>query len=397
VDRHLPISSVVLVNRGGVRTETEDTQGLSNLVAHMLVKGTKRRSASEIAEFVESLGGGLEAFSGRDGFGLSLHLLADDLPKGLDVMHELLTESTFPDDELALQRQLILREFAARDDDIFDVASRLLRRTVFVTHPYRFDPMGTPETVQRMTREACLAFAKAQLVPRQMVLAVFGDLNEAEVLEGVRRRFGRLPDREGQWPAELLETGRDGIRRASLVVPKEQSVILWGFPGTRLTDADRETVDLLATILSGMSGRLFQAVRERQGLSYALGASHTPGWDPGYLVVYAATKPEERDRVLQTLEEQLAEIVAKPPTLEELDQAKRYLIGSHRLSLQQVTGLAKRCALDELYGVGYDAWTSYEARINAVTIEMVQQAAQRYLQLPHRAEVVVGPNGAPPE
>lgn len=394
VDRHLPIGSIVLVNRGGVRTETDDTQGLSNLVAHMLVKGTTRRSASEIAAYVESLGGGLQAFSGRDGFGLSLHLLAEDLPKGLDLMQELVTESTFPEGELALQRQLILRDFSARDDDIFDVASRLLRRTVFVTHPYRFDPMGTPESVERLTREACLGFAKTQLVPRQMVLAVFGDLNEAQVLEGVRRRFGRLPDRQGRWPAELLETGRDGIRRASLTVPKEQSVILLGFPGTRVTDADRETVDLLAAILSGMSGRLFQAVRERQGLSYALGASHTPGWDPGYLVVYAATKPEERDRVLKTLEEQLAVITAGPPTRDELDQAKRYLIGAHRLSLQQVTGLAQRCALDELYGVGYDAWKSYEARINAATTDMVQQAAQRYLQLPHRAEVIVGPDGA---
>ncbi|HBH97305.1 MAG TPA: hypothetical protein DDX89_05930 [Candidatus Omnitrophica bacterium] len=395
VDRHLPISSVVLASRGGVRVETDDTQGLSNLVAQMLVKGTARRGASEIAELVESLGGGLEAFSGRDGFGLSLHLLADDVAAGVDLMHELITASTFPQEELALQRQLILRDLAARDDDIFDVASRLLRRTMFTTHPYRFDPMGTPETVQRATREACLAFAKAQLVPRQMVLAVFGDVNEPAVLEAIRRRFGRLPDREGLWPPPLLETGRDGIRRAALALPKEQSVILWGFPGTRLTDADRDAVDVLATILSGMSGRLFQSVREQQGLSYALGASHAPGWDPGSLVVYAATRPEERNQVLKTLEEQLEVIIRTPSTAEELEQAKRYLIGSHRLSLQSVPGLARRCALDELYGVGYDAWRSYEARINAVTVELVQQAAQHYLQLPHRAEVVVGPDGSP--
>jgi zinc protease len=395
VDRHLPISSVVLAARGGVRVETEDTQGLSNLVAQMLVKGTARRSASEIAEFVESLGGGLEAFSGRDGFGLSFHLLAGDVAAGLDLLHELITASTFPEEELALQRQLILRDLAARDDDIFDVASRLLRRTMFATHPYRFDPMGTPETVQRGTRQACVTFAKAQLVPRQMVLAVFGDVQETEVLETIRRRFGRLPDREGLWPPPLLETGRDGIRRAALALPKEQSVILWGFPGTRLTDADRDAVDVLATILSGMSGRLFQSVREQQGLSYALGASHTPGWDPGYVVVYAATRPEERNRVLKTLEEQLEVIIRTPPTSEELEQATRYLIGSHRMGLQQVTGLARRCTLDELYGVGYDAWRSYETRINAVSVEMVQRAAQDYLQLSHRAEVVVGPDGSP--
>ncbi len=393
LDRHLPIGSIVLASRGGVRVEDEATQGLSNFVAQMLVKGTKRRSASEIAEFVESLGGGLEAFSGRDGFGVSLHLLADDTVKGLELMHELVTESTFPEEELTLQRQLILRELAARDDDIFDVASRLLRRTVFVTHPYRFDPMGTPDTVQRVTREACFDFAQERLAPRNMVLAVFGDVDERTVLETIQRRFGRLPDRPTPWPSQLEETGRDGIRRASLVLPKEQSVILLGFPGTRLTDSDRDAVDVLTAVLSGMSGRLFQAVREQQGLSYALGASHTPGWDPGYVVVYAATKPEERHEVLKMMEEQLHAIAQTPATEEELDQAKRYLIGAHRLSLQAVTGLARRAALDELYGLGYDAWASYEGRINAVTVEGVQEAAQRYLQLPHRAEVVVGPNG----
>lgn len=394
LDRHLPIGSIILVSRGGVRVEDEETQGLSNLVAQMLVKGTKRKSASEIAEFVESLGGGIEAFSGRDGFGVLLHLLADDAVNGLDLMHELVTESTFPEEELTLQRQLILRELAARDDDIFDVASRLLRRTVFVTHPYRFDPMGTPDTVQRVTREACFAFAEERLVPRNMVLAVFGDVDERAALETIQRRFGRVPDRPARWPSQLEDTGRDGIRRASLVLPKEQSVILLGFPGTRLVDSDRDAVDVLTAVLSGMSGRLFQAVREQRGLSYALGASHAPGWDRGYVVVYAATKPEEHHDVLRMMEEQLRAIAQTPTSEEELDQARRYLIGAHRLSLQAVTGLARRAALDELYGLGYDAWTSYEERINAVTVGRVQEAAQRYLQLPHRAEVVVGPNGA---
>ncbi|MBI4354016.1 MAG: insulinase family protein [Candidatus Omnitrophica bacterium] len=393
VDRHLPIGSIVLVSRGGVRVEDDTTQGLSHLVAQMLVKGTTRRSASAIAEFVESLGGGLEPFSGRDGFGLSMHLLAEDMDQGLELIHELVTESDFPEEALSLQRQLILHELVARDDDIFDVAGRLLRRTVFVTHPYRFDPMGTADTVKGFTREACRDFAKEWLVPRNMVLAVVGDLDERVVLETIQRRFGRLADQPARWPSQLEETGRDGIRRASLVLPKEQSVILLGFPGTRLTDPDRDAVDVLTAVLSGMSGRLFQAVREQQGLSYTLGATHTPGWDRGYVVVYAATKPEERERVLKTMEEQLQAVSRLTPTDEELDQAKRYLIGLHRMSLQAVTGLARRAALDELYGVGYDAWASYEERINTVTREMIREAAECYLQLPHRAEVLVGPNG----
>ena len=395
VDRQLPMGVIVAVSRGGVRVETEETQGLSNLVAQMLIKGTSRTSAQEIATSVESLGGLLDAFSGRDGFGLSLQLLSEDLDEGLALVHELLTDSTFPEEELALQRQLILKELDARDDDIFDQGSRLLRRTLFTTHPYRFDSQGSRQTVQRLRREDCLTFAKQWLVPSNLVLAVFGDLEETRLLAEIKRRFGKLPGGQAPWPQELAADPLDGIRRASLTLPKEQSVILFGFRGTRLVAEDRYALDVLTAVLSGMSGRLFQAVREQQGLSYTLGAAHVPGWDPGYIVVYAATRPQERDHVLAVLQEQLRTVVEAGVSEEELEQAKRYLIGIHRLELQHLSGLTKRCALDELYGLGHEAWTRYEQRLHAVTVPMVQEVATRYVKLSQRAEVIVAPDPAP--
>jgi len=132
-------------------------------------------------------------------------------------------------------------------------------------------------------------------------------------------------------------------------------------------------------------------VREKQGLSYTLGASSVPGWDPGYLTVYAATRPEDQDPTLAALLEQLKLIGDTGVTDEELSQAKRYLIGAHRMDLQRVSGFARRAALEELMGVGYDAWRHYEDRINAVTAPMVQQAAKRYLTLQQRAQAIVGP------
>lgn len=395
VDRQLPMAVIVAACRGGVRVEAEATQGLSNLVADLLLKGTTRKSATAIATLVESRGSVLEPFSGRDGFGLSLQVLAEDLDEGLTLAHELITDSTFPEDEFALQRQLILKELEAREDDIFDVSGRLLRRTLFTSHPYRFDPLGSKESVSRLTREQCLAFARQRLVPSNLVLAVFGDIQDAKVLKEIQQRFGNLPEGASPWPQELVADPLDGIRRATLTLLKEQAVIMLGFRGTRVTANDRDALDVLTTVLSGMSGRLFQAVREQQGLSYTLGAFNVPGWDPGYLVVYAATRPQEREEVLTTLQGQLQTVVEHGVTEEELDQAKRHLIGSHRLELQHLGGLARRAVLDELYGLGYNAWTQYEARINAVTIPVVQEVAKRYLRLSQRAEVVVTPDGDP--
>jgi len=400
-NRQLPMATIVLAARGGVRVEQDATQGLSNMTANLLTKGTATRSASQIAEYIESMGGVLEAFSGRDGFGLLVQVLEEDLGRALELLHELATQSTFPEEELALQRDLILKDLAARDDDVFDVAGRLLRKTLFPEHPYRFDPIGSRESVARITRADCAAFAKQRLVPGNLVLAVFGDIDEAKVLQQAQERFGKLPSAQASWPDALAQEPIRERREASRVLPKEQSVLFLGFRGTRLAADDRPALDVLTAILSGMSGRLFQAVREEQGLAYTLGAFHVPGWDPGYLVVYAATRPAELEQVRTTIREQLELLLEKGVTDEELAQAKQYLIGAHRMDLQQLSGLAKRSALDELYGLGYDAWQKFEAQINAVTAQAVRETAARYLTLSAVADVVVGPpeaaSGGTPE
>ena len=176
---------------------------------------------------------------------------------------------------------------------------------------------------------------------------------------------------------------------------REQALIMLGFFGSTHTGPDRYALDVLTAVLSGMAGRLFQAVREEHGLSYTLGAVHLPGWDPGYLLVYAATRPNEQDKVLEVLNEQLQLAVDKGFAGEEVSQAKRYLIGVYRMDIQDLVGLAKRSALDELYGLGFDAWKTYEDKINAVTAPMVHEAAKHYVTMNRRAQIVVSPNGHP--
>jgi len=378
-----------------VRIETEQKQGISNLAAQMLTKGTRRKRAREIAEQVESLGGSLEPFSGRDGFGLHLQLLSGDVSEGLDLMRELIADSSFPEEELGIQRELIAKEIQAQEDEIFDVGGRLLRQTLFQRHPYRFHPLGDRETVGALTRAQCLAFATRWLVPSNTVVAVFGDVDEPAVSRQLTRLFGAAGRSDSPWPARLAEEPLEGVREAARTMDKEQALVMLGFLGSTYTSPDRDALDVLTAVLSGMSGRLFQAVREQHGLSYTLGAVHVPGWDPGYLLIYAATRPEETATVRAALDEELKRAIAEGFTEDEVEQATRYLVGLHRMDVQHLIGLAKRSALDELYGLGHDAWTTYEARINAITVPMVNDAAQRYLTMQRRTEVVISPNGKP--
>lgn len=394
VDRTLPIAAFVVAFHGGVRAETEPIQGVSNLVAQLLTKGTSRKRAFDIARQVESLGGALEPFSGRDSFGLVLQVLSQDMDEGLSLVHELVSASTFPEREVAIQRDLVAGLLQARDDEIFDVGGRLLRRTLFGTHPYRFDPLGEKETIRSLTRAQCVDFARRWMSPANMVVAVFGDFDRETVARTLERSFGALPSRPADWPAELPEEAIDGARSVTHTMDKEQALIMLGYRGSRHTAADRYALDVMTAMLSGMSGRLFQAVREERGLSYTLGAVHVPGWDPGYLLVYAATRPEEQAAVLGMLDDQLGRVTATGFADDEVEDAKRYLIGLHRMDLQHLVGLARRSALDELNGLGFEAWTSYEDTINAITPSMVNEAAKRYLTQ-QRVQVVISPNGRP--
>ena len=393
VDHSLPIAAIVVAFHGGVRVETDPTQGLSNLVTQLLTRGTTRKNALEIAQQIESLGASIEPFSGRDGFGLVLQLLAQDLDQGIALIHELITQSTFGEDQLNTQRDLIAKQLLAQEDEIFDVGGRLLRKSLFGSHPYRFDPLGDRATIGSLTREQCLAFAKQWITPSNAVIAVFGDLDDRAVAQQLQRTFGAMTGTPSAWPDRLSEPPLTETHRASQTMDKEQALIMLGFLGSNLTAPDRYALDVMTAVLSGMSGRLFQSVREAHGLSYTLGAAHVPGWDPGYLLVYAATRPDEQATVMKLLDEQLQLVVEQGFMDEEVEQAKRYLIGLHRMDLQHLVGLAKRSALDELYGLGYEAWATYEGRIRAVTTAMVNEAAKQHLTLRQRTEVVISPNG----
>jgi len=394
-DAALPIAAIVVAYHAGSRVETAETEGLSNFVANMLTRGTKRRSASEIAQAVESLGARLEPFSGRDTFGLVMQLLSEDLPEGLALMQELVHDPAFREEELEIQRQLILKELESQEDEIFQVGSRLMRRTLFGSHPYALHPLGGKDTVAGFRRGECVEFAKTWLAPSNGVVAVFGAIDGVPVGQQLARLFGQgAASRAPAWPPELPVEGPNQVREAFQPMDKEQALILLGFLGSRQTAEDRYAIDVMTAVLSGMAGRLFQAVRERYGLSYTLGAMHTPGWDRGALTVYAATRPGERDKVVQVLDEQLQQVSSDGFTDAEVDQARRYLIGLHRMDIQGLVGLTKRVVIDELNGLGFDAWRAYEDRINAVTVPRVHEAAKRYLTLDRRARVIVGPNGA---
>ena len=393
-NKDLPLVSIKAVFKGGLRAENQNINGLCNLVAQMLDKATTTKSAAEIAYLVESKGAHLTYFSGNNSFGLSLDLLSRDFDEMSALLADLITSSTFSQRELKRAKEKNLAQLKAREDDIFESGMRLLKTTLFQKHPYRFLTIGNEESLKKIKRRDLINFYRRFCVGKNMVLAVFGDVDAGEALVKLKELFAGLkagdipriaPDEEPR-----IETNAASSFKS---LPKKQSLLLLGFHGTTVFARNRYAIEVICEVLSQASGRLFTQIREKRGLAYTLGAYSVSGLDPGYIVIYAATLAENVETVKREILRQLRLLKQKPLTEQELTQTKRALIGKKLISRQTNSACALESSLDELYGLGYNRYLEYSDRINRTTPEDVVRCANRYFDFNNYAVVIVGPRG----
>ncbi len=390
-NHNLPIISIRTVFRGGVRVETENNNGICNLMARMLLKGTKSRTSSEIVNLIESLGGEISSYSENNGFGVSLDILSQDLNTGLALVSDILFNSTFPTEEIQKEKELILAEIKSQDDDIFKTSSKLMKETIFKIHPYKFNNLGKEETLKQLDRPKLLEFYKSYCLPNNMVLSIFGDIELNKTLELVRKNFGEIPSGALKQTFLQPQPPLDEIKESIKNIPKEEAVIMIGFPTVSIYDEDRFVFDVLSSIFSEGGSRLYDRVREERGLAYALGAFSSLGIDPGYFCLYVATQPLEVNSVRNIILEEI-ELLRKESIDEaEIERAKNDLIGQHLIGLQTNGALAFRSALDELYGLGYDEYTRYVEKIKAISKEDIVRVANKYLRPDGYAIVTINP------
>ena len=391
-DTNLPIVSIKALFLGGLRAETEETNGISNLTSRMLLRGTKTRSAQTLAQEIESLGASIEPFSGSNSFGLSLDILSQDLDKGLRLLADIVINPDFSEEELTREKNLVLSQIKARDDNVFKLAFKSLRQVLFKVHPYRFNELGTEESVKRINRRDIVEFYKNFGLPNNMVLAVFGDIESEDTLKLIEKSFAKLN------PAEISlnlpsESFSEKPAESIIQVPKQQAVIMFGFPGVRLTHAGRYPLEVLNSILTSAGGRLFQRIREELGQAYALGGDSLPGIEQGFYYIYVSTAPENLDEVKEIILQEIQNLKTDYVDEKELSAAKSSLIGIQKMGLQTYSALAFKSGLDELYGLGFDNYKLYQERISGVTKEDIMSSAAECLDLNKMGVVTIAPHG----
>ncbi len=387
-DHRLPFVNFRAGLRGGVLAETAANCGASSMLAKVMMKGTKSRTAEQLATQIESLGGSLDTYSGNNSIGVSAEVLRDDFATGLALVADVLLKPSFPKAELEREREIQLGNIRHLRDELLASCFRLMRRTLFGDTGYGLDSLGTEATVKAM-QVADLAALHQQLVtPDNCVLAIYGAVETKKVEAAVKKAFTR-------WKSAASANSQFAIRnsqfisgRASDTRDKKQAVLAIGFPGTTMHHADHYALDLIQEACSDMGSRLFTRIRERLGLCYYVGAQHLAGLVPGYFAFYCGTAPEKAALVEKELLAEAELLRTDGLTEEELKRAKAKIIGQKKISRQDLGGQAMLHALDELYGLGYAHHLEDDQHYEAVTLAQVKAVAARYF-LPDASAVAV--------
>ena len=384
-DPSIPIVTMQAFFASGVLAETADDNGVSNLVAQLAIRGTKTRTAEQIAEFFDSRGGSIGAQSGNNTIYLTAETLEEDYADGLAVLADVVMNPTFPKLELERLRPRVLNAIDRIDDQWRSELMAFFKRRFFAKSPYRFQTIGRAEAVKAITPDGLKAHHAKWIRAGNGVLAVFGDVDLAEAEKQVRATFGQMP--AGRAP-ELNLVVEPPIASDTLYVKKSKQPsvagVMLGYRGMRYTDkSNRFAMDVLDCIMSGASlptGWLHHELREgTRDLVYEVHAMNVVGLAPGYFGIYAGCQPDRVGEVYRIVREQCAKAVSGRISAEELARAKGIMITTERLGNRTVGQVAMRAALDELYGMGYDAHEKYAERVNAVTLDDVKRVAKAFV------------------
>ena len=372
----------------GSRYEREDQAGISHFLEHLFFKGTERRTAAQIAEEMDAVGGVLNAFTGKEYTCYYAKVLREHLPLALDLLADIFTQSRFAADEIERERSVIVQEISEVEDRPDDYVHELFNLAFWPGHPLARPIAGRAETVGRFQRDDFLRFLEARYRPDRILVAAAGDVVHEDLLGVVTRNLGALAG-SAPGPDGRLPTAQAGVwtHEKSL----EQVHLCLGTPGIAQTDADRYAAHLLNVALGGgMSSRLFQEIRERRGKAYTVYSFLASYLDAGYTGVYVGTAPEWAREVVDVVRAELERVARDGLTPTELARVKNQMKGNILLGLETSDSRMSRIAKNEIY-FGRDVPLDEVAEaVDRVTNDDVLRVARRLFRPDSLALTVLG-------
>jgi predicted Zn-dependent peptidase len=386
---HVRSVSVGVWIGNGSRRESPEQNGLSHFIEHMLFKGTTSRSAEDIARSVDSIGGNLDAFTAKELVCFNTKVLDQHLSQAFDVLADLVLHPMFREEDIEKEKGVILEEIKMEEDSPDYLVHEIFSANFWKDHPLGKPILGTPQSVKRFDRSMVQSYYEAAYGPSNLLVTAAGNLTHDGLVALVREHFESLPQRQPMAPETVPGThGRIALRNKKAL---EQVHLVLGVPSYPLPHPERFACYVLNTLLGGgMSSRLFQNIRERQGLAYAVFSELSPYRDTGCLSIYAGTSVENARKVVESITKEFRQLKEERVTDEELRRAKDHLKGSLMLSLESTASRMSNLARQELYFGHFFSLDALLESIELVTADDVQRIARTFFDTKQIAVTVLG-------
>ena len=381
------VSIGVWLTRGS-RHETAERGGMAHFIEHMLFKGTHTRSAEDIAQTVDSIGGQLDAFTAKEYASYYIKVLDEHLPLALDVLSDLVLNPAFTPDDIEREKKVVVEEIKMVDDTPDDLVHELFTQAFWEDHPLGRPILGTRETVESFTADALHEYFRGAYAPRNLIVSAVGNLDHARVRDLVGERFGDV-----RFVGEDVEERPPRVMPAIQVRQKdlEQSHVCLGSNSYPQDHGDRYATYVMNTLLGGsMSSRLFQNIREKRGLAYAVFSGLSAYRDAGNFTVYAGCANDAVGEVVDLVVDELKTIRRTPVPEPELRRAKDHLKGSLMLGLESTASRMSNLARQEIY---FDRQFSLDETVEGVervTAADLQRVAGELFRTGELAATVLG-------
>ncbi len=373
----------------GSRGESPERNGIAHFIEHMVFKGTERRTAEEIAQSVDSVGGMLDAFTAKEMTCFNAKVLDEHLPVAFDVLSDLVLRPRFDGADIAKEKQVVLEEIKMDEDNPEYLIHELFTQNFWRGHPLGLPILGTPETVSQFSCDALRESFDSWYAPNNTVITAAGNLEHARLVDLATREFGGA-SRAGASASLIAPRSHASIEQRNKK-ELEQVHIVIGVPSYPLAHERRYAASLLNIILGGgMSSRLFQNIRERQGLAYAIGSDLSPYTDSGVLSVYAGTSRESAEQLIRSVVQEFRRMRGEAVTAGELRRAKDHLKGSMMLSLESTSARMSNLARQAMYLHRFISLDEMLASIEKVTPEEVLAIARDFFEPGRFALTILG-------
>lgn len=381
--------------KSGSRDENPEENGITHLIEHLLFRGTKNRSAYRITSDVDRLGGHINGSTSREYLLLSLRLLPESLNEGLEILTDLATNPLFREEDFRIEKDVVLEEIRSSHDDHQSETVRLLEETIWGENSGLAQPVrGTEESLENLTDDNVEARYENLKNPGEMMLVGAGNMNFEELYESTGKYLAGLGENK---PGEASRTprGENEVtpgKTKSDVRDINQLHCAIGVEGLAKSDQERYPLEMLNIILGqGMSSRLFRKVRKEHGLAYQVTSSAQYFADTGFFLVYGAMAPENLDKFIDLVTEELEDLVKNRVGSDELERAKKKTKGNLVLGLENNRSLMGRLGVTALHESEFLSVSEVIERIEAVSPEEIQNVAERLLDRKRLNYAILGP------